>query len=334
MSITLAIIFITLSAILSGLTIGMFTLDIGDLERKAKSGNLKAVKVLEIRKNGNYLLCTLLLGNSIVNSSIPIFLGKELGNGWLVVAITSITIFVFGELLPQAAFSRHALSMGSKTAWLVKVFMVIMWPIAKPFSILLDTIFGKDLTSFYNKVELQDFIEMHESEGEIIDADERRIMIGAMKFSEKSVKNVMTPKPVVYLIDSDWKLNKENTDELKSKAFSRIPVYENVVDNIIGVLHVKSLIGEDSNSDIRKLLYTNIIRVQEDLTLDHALNLMIKEKTHMCFVFDNFGTLLGIVTMEDIQEEILHLEIMDEHDKVPDMRKVAESIAPETIDNY
>jgi len=110
----LIVVFLVLfSALFSGLTLGFFSLNKDDLERKAELGDKQAKKVYKIRKNGNLLLCTLLIGNVAVNSTLSIFLGS-LASGFMAGLIATALIVVFGEIIPQAAFSRYALTLGAQ----------------------------------------------------------------------------------------------------------------------------------------------------------------------------------------------------------------------------
>jgi len=318
------VLLILLSATFSGLTIGMFSLGLGDLERKIKEGNKQAEKIYSIRKNSNFLLCTLLLGNVAVNSAVATLM-SNVATGLLAATISTGAIFIFGEVLPQALFSRHAFVVGSKTTWLVKIFMFIMYPIAKPLSMGLDFIFGKELIQRLNKRELELFLEDHVENG--IDSDEKRIMVGAMKFSDKKAIDVITPVTVLFRLDSSLTLSRELIDKIKIEHYSRIPVYEGESDNIIGILYAKDLIGyNDQDRTIGELCKReNLVFIQESFKLDSLLNHLIKSKVHMSFVYNEFNVLTGIVTLEDIIEEILTVEIMDESDTVADLQHQAKN---------
>lgn len=317
------LILILMSALFSGLTIGMFTLDVSDLERKARNGNKKASEVLLIRRNGNMLLCTLLIGNSMVNSALSQTIGGAM-SGPVALGVSTAVIFLFGELLPQAAFSKNALVVGYRLSWLMRILMWTLWPITKPLSFALDRIFGQDISKFYDREELKDFIDSHEKDGEIIDADERRIMIGAMTFSEKLASDVMTPASVVVTVNADdsASLYQDSVPEM----FSRIPVWQGKTDNIVGVLLAKRIPGKTCH--IGEIPLEKVIKVKADVNLDQIMQAMIRERSHMVCVFNEFGTFLGVVTMEDLIEQIMRVEIMDETDDVTCMRELAKSSAP------
>lgn len=319
------IILILTSACFSGLTIGMFSISVDSLERKIKLGNKDAEKIYAIRKNGNYLLCTLLLGNVAVNSAISVVM-SDMATGLVAGMISTGIIFIFGEVIPQALFSRHAFLVGSKTTWLVRTFMVLMWPVAKPLSMILDKIFGKELTNRYDRSELEIIIDEHvESD---IDSDEKRIMVGAMNFSNKTTYDVLTPVNVMFALEANTIITKEVLAQINREHYSRIPIYEGNRDNVIGILFAKDLIGYDGTTPLsaKKLCVSGgVICVGEDYRLDSLLNLFIKSKKHMAFVYNEFHSLTGIVTLEDIVETILKVEILDERDTDADLQHLAKS---------
>ena len=115
---------VLLSGAFSGLTLGFFSLNLTSLERKMKLGDKRAKKVYPIRKNGNLLLCTLLLGNVAVNSTMAIFLGT-IASGVIAGIVSTALIVIFGEIIPQAVFSRFALTLGANTVWLVRILSLI-----------------------------------------------------------------------------------------------------------------------------------------------------------------------------------------------------------------
>jgi metal transporter CNNM len=201
-----------------------------------------------------------------------------------------------------------------------------MWPVAKPLSMLLDWIFGKELNELFDKHELEALLEEH-SHG-TIDTDEQRIMIGAMKFSDKKAIDVITPVTVMFRLEAKTLLNDETIAQIMDEHYSRIPIYDKTRDNIIGILYAKDLVGYERsmNKTVEDMCRkTNLLFIPEDCGLDALLNHFVKSKTHMSFVFDQFHSLTGIVTLEDIVEEILKIEILDENDTVADLQHLAKN---------
>lgn len=318
-------ILVILSGCFSGLTLGFFSLNVTSLERKIKLGDKRAAKVYPIRKRGNLLLCTLLIGNVAVNSAAAIFLG-EIASGIVAGLISTVLIVIFGEILPQAFFSRYALTLGAKTVWLVKIFIFLMYPLAYPLSLLLDKLLGEELQTIWSKREIKEIIKHHEdNEASDIDKDEERILLGALSFSEVVVKRVMTPKPVLYKLEKSKVLDRITLNEIREKGFTRIPVYDVSEDNLVGILYSKDLIGlfEENKTVEDFISHAKPISVNDTMQLDVLMNHFIKDKVHIAFVYDEFSTFIGVVTLEDIIEEILKVEIVDEVDTVADMQNFA-----------
>ena len=136
MTYIVVIVLLVLSACFSGLNLGMMSLGPHDLKRKAEMGDKRAKKIYPVRKKGNLLLVTLLLGNVGVNAVIAIYMGS-IASGVIAGIVSTLLITVFGEIFPQAVFSRFALEIGSRFVWLVKIFIFILYPIAAPLSFLL-----------------------------------------------------------------------------------------------------------------------------------------------------------------------------------------------------
>ena len=313
----IVIILVLLSGLFSGLTLGLLSLNKNELKRKISLGNTAAKKVYSVRKRGNLLLCTLLLGNVGVNSTLAIFLGN-IASGVMAGLIATGLIVIFGEIIPQATFARYALQVGAKTAWLVKFFIIIMLPVCWPIAWILDKTLGEEMPSVYSKKELMKIIEEHEGSKESrIDADEERIIKGALSYSDKSTESIMTPRTVIFAIEINEVLNTKLIGKIKKEGFTRIPIYQEKIDNIIGVLYVKDLINIKIGTSVKKI-YRNkgLVIVEKSLKLDELLKKFISSKTHIAFVKDKYQGLEGVVTLEDVIEEILKMEIIDETDKI------------------
>lgn len=313
-----------LSGLFSGLTLSLLSLDRHELKRKISLKNKEAEKVYAIRKRGNLLLCTLLIGNVGVNSTIAIFLGNII-NGAIAVLIATGVIVIFGEIIPQATFARYALKIGAKTAWLVKIFIFILYPICGPIAWVLDKILGEEMPSIYSKHELIHIIKEHGgSQHSDVDADEERIIEGALSFSDKNVEQVMTPRTVVYALDLEIRLDEKLLDEIKKEGFTRIPVYKKTIDNVIGTLYAKDLINVETGIKIESIYRKEkFLVVSKDEKLDQVLEMFIKHKMHLAFVKDEYHGLQGVIALEDIIEEIINQEIVDETDRVVDMQEKA-----------
>jgi metal transporter CNNM len=158
----IVIILLIFSALFSGLTLGLMSLSAPELKRKVALGDKDAKKVYPVRKQGNLLLTTLLIGNVAINAALSIFLGS-IASGLTAGLTATALIVVFGEITPQAVFSRFALSLGAKTAWLVRIFIIILYPISWPIAWVLNKTLGEEMVTIYSKQELMKIVEEHKA---------------------------------------------------------------------------------------------------------------------------------------------------------------------------
>ncbi len=311
------LILLVFSALFSGLTLGLYSLDRTELERKAELGDAEAKRVFRVRRRGNLLLVSLLLGNVAVNAAVSIILGS-VASGVVAGVVATGLIVIFGEIIPQATCARFALEIGSRTAWIVELVMIILYPIAKPIAWVLDRVLGEEMRTVWSKRELQQIIKMHEDDPRSsVDADEERILLGALTYSEKHVEDVMTPRKYVHQISKSLVLDKKGLLLIKESGYTRIPVYSGSKNMIVGTLYAKDLIGVDPDDKftVEKVMRTaGMFHVSRRRRLDTLLNMMIKNKAHMAHVTEKSGKFVGIVTLEDVVEEIIGREIVDEDD--------------------
>ncbi len=328
MTYVIVIILIILSALFSGLTLGLMGLDKYELRRKVDLGDKEAMKVYPLRKQGNLLLTTLLVGNVAVNAALSIYLGT-IASGLLAGIMATVLIVIFGEIIPQAIFSRFALKLGARIAWVVQFLIYGFYPITKPISWVLDKALGAELPTVYSKQELVKIIEEHEDANmSDVDEDEERIITGALTFSDKRVEAVMTPRNVVRSFEEGRTIDEVLFAEIMQEGHSRFPVYSRDKDNVVGILYSKHLIGASMvGKVIKDVMQTDVQMVTEDESLDDALDVFLKTHKHIAIVKDEFGGVSGVITLEDIIEEILKKEIIDESDLHDDMRQYAKESA-------
>ncbi len=312
MNIVIIITLIAASGMFSGLTIGLMGLSIDEVKRSSDLGDANAIRVLPIIKKGNLLLVTLLLGNTAVNATLSIFLGGLIGTGIMAGIISTALILVFGEILPAAILTRHALFVGARVSTLVRLLIFIFYPISFPIAYVLDKALGDEMPTLLNRHELRHVIETHQkSEKSDIDTLDRDLILGALSLQDKRVEDIMTPKEKVHTVGLKDELNAELIAELKESGYTRFPVVQD--DRIVGVLNIKRLLGmghemgkvEDFSAGHK------FVHIQTGAKADDILHRMIKGKVHMATVVGH-SEWVGIVTMEDILEELVGHEISDE----------------------
>lgn len=338
----LAIILLMLSGSFSGLTLGLLGLDVNGLEIVIKGDDLKereyARKILPVRRRGNLLLCTLLLGNTVVNAVISVLL-SSLTTGQVGFILSTLCIVIFGEIAPQAVCSRHGLRIGAKALPLVRTFITIFYIVAYPASLILDRILGTELGIVYDKAELRQLVRMHSiisatgTDDPVLQQQESRMMEGALMFSQRTVREVMTPLSRVFMLNVSARLDFDTLSFIFKTGHSRIPVFDKTPYNVVGVVFTKDfiLVDPDDEIPIRSVLpfYGNaVLRVSASTTLDKCLNRFKSQRFHMAIAFqrrhtndgDILSEVVGIVTLEDLLEEILQEEIIDETDRFVDMQ--------------
>ncbi len=317
-------ILVIFSALFSGLTLGLMGLSAHELKRKMELGSEEAARVYNVRRRGNLLLTTLLIGNVAVNAVLSVFLGS-ITTGIFAVFISTGLIVIFGEIIPQAVFSRFALSLGAKVAWLVQILIWIFYPISLPISWVLNKVLGDELPTIYSKQELMKIVEEHEDDKKSdLDEDEERIIKGALTFSDKKVEDIMTPRTVVRMFKSSQEITDELMQGVRKSGLSRFPVYDNSQDNVVGILYASELIGvQASKKRVGDMTQRDVKFIKETDSLDDTLKMFLSTHKHLCIVQDEFGGLVGVLTLEDVLEEIIKSEIVDERDLHTDMRKFA-----------
>jgi metal transporter CNNM len=322
------LVLLAFSALFSGLTIGLMGLDVYTLRRKIKSGNKDALKVYEIRKEGTLLLTTLLFGNVAINAVVSIILGELLG-GVLAGFIATGVIFIACEIVPQAVMSRHALRFGATFAGVVRFFMWVLYPICGPLAWILNRFLGHELHHHLSKKELISMIEEYEAHlpESAIDVDEQRIAKGSLMYSHKTVADVMTPTTVAIVAELSQVLDQSTIDLLKQSGLSRFPVYEDDRNNIIGILYWRDLVGVQLGTPVKDIYDPYVHFVSPEDKLDNVLNQFIQKRVHLFVVRDEFGSFLGVISLEDVLEQIVGAEIVDEDDKHADLRSVARTMA-------
>ncbi|CBY24153.1 unnamed protein product [Oikopleura dioica] len=327
-----------LSGTFSGLNLGLMALDPQQLKILTTSGTPDEIKfsksVLPVRIHGNFLLCTLLLGNVLVNNTLTILL-DDLTSGTVAIIGATAGIVVFGEIIPQAICSRHGLAVGYHTLPLTYIFMAITGIISYPLGKLLDIVLGEEMGVNYKK---QAFLELIKQGQNDLEEDEKIMIEGALKLSEKNVRDVMTPINHVFTVCEEEIIDYDFMGRVSDAGYSRIPVTKRGGRNsdITGLLFLRDLVMLDPDDNTIVSTVTNfykhqLMTVDQDMKLDDMLEEFKKNHHHLSLVTMPIQTgtetdskaereTCGIITLEDIIEEIICDEIVDETDQYRDNR--------------
>ncbi|XP_010781008.1 metal transporter CNNM1 [Notothenia coriiceps] len=325
-----SVLLIGLSALCSGLNISMLALDPVELRVLQNSGTEKeqkyARKIESVRKHGNYILCTVVLGNVLTNTCFVVWMCQILGLTALSTASCTLGIFFFGEILPHSLASRHSLAIASKTLCATRLLMLVFFPIAYPVSKILDIMLHQEISNFYTREKLVAMLRVTDPYHDLV-KEELNIIQGALELRNKTVEDVLTPLSDCYMLSSDAVLDFCTMSDVMQSGFTRIPVYENDKSNIVDILFVKDLAFVDPDDCTPLKTITQFYKhpmhsVFNDTKLDVMLEEFKRGKSHLSVVQrvnsegegDPFYEVMGIVTLEDVIEEIIKSEIVDETD--------------------
>ena len=300
------------------------------LKNMASAGSRKAQKALELAEGYDRLLSTILVGNNVVNilasSLATVLFVQNLGFGdtgvSLSTAVMTVVILIFGEISPKSIAKESPEKFAIAVAGVIGFIQTLLTPINFLFSLwkkLLSMLFKVENDDSMTQEELLTIVEEAQNEGDL-EAHESDLICAAIEFNDLDVKDILTPRVDVVAVDVT-----DSLDEIelmfRNNNFSRLPVYENSIDNIVGVIHEKDFYNLYYNhmgtfkSITQMLLYTS-----PHVKISTLLKQLQSSKTHMAVVLDEYGGTAGIITLEDILEELVG-EIYDEHDQVKEYYK-------------
>jgi len=328
----LIFVLLVLSGFFSSSEIAMFSLASHRVEALSSEGGKAGRTLAALRNDPHRLLVTILVGNNLVNIAMSAIatglLSYYLGNGLLPVVISTVGItslvLLFGESAPKSYAIENTESWALAIARPLKVAERLLLPLVVLFDYLtriVNTVTGGRSaieTSYVTRQEIRDIIETGEREG-VLDEEEREMLQRTLRFNNTIAKEVMTPRLDMTAVAAEATLE-EALETFVQSNHARLPVYEGSLDNIIGVVHIRDLVrelqyGEADDVDLDDLT-TPTLHVPESKNVDDLLTEMRDERLHLVIVVDEFGTTEGLVTMEDLTEEIVG-EILEGGEEEP-----------------
>lgn len=289
----------------------------------AEKGNKEAELALKLSENYDRLLSTILVGNNIVNIALAaigtmIFVNIYGASGAAIsTGIVTVLVLIFGEISPKSLAKDCPEKFALKSAALLRLLTVILCPLNWLFSLwkkLLNRVFRLESDNKMSQEELLMLVDEVQQEGSI-DGSEGELLKNAIEFTEREAEDILTHRVDMEAVSKD--ASKEDIAKVFSETkYSRLPVYDGDIDNIIGVIHLKDfytgngIIDRDISHIIAPAVY-----VLKNEKISSILKLLQRKKAHVAVVLDEYGGTCGIVTMEDILEELVG-EIWDEHDEV------------------
>lgn len=317
-SILILVVLIMFSAYFSATETAFSSLNRIKLKNEAQNGNKKAKKALDMCEKYDKLLSTILVGNNIVNIlstslATALFVIYFPKNGVAIsTVVMTVVVLTFGEILPKSMAKEAPEAFAMFSAPLISVFMIILAPINLFFSILkngVKKIFKVKGDSLITDRELLTMVEEAKNDGGI-DEDEGHLLISAIEFYDLDVSDILTPRVDVVAVDIED--SRESIRQaFKASGFSRLPVYRDTIDNIVGIINEKDF---HYSEDISKVISPAVF-VIESMKISKVMALLKHKKSHLAVVTDEYGGTVGVVSLEDILEELVG-EIWDEHDLV------------------
>lgn len=312
---------IVLSGLFSAMETAYSTASKVRLTTMSDEGDKKAGKVLKLLNNYEKVLFTVLVGNNIVNiiattlaTLLFIAMMGDIGATVSTIVIT-VVVLLFGEISPKMLAKQHPEGFAKNVYGFLRVCMFILTPVTfilDGWKWLLSKIFRFPQTASFSEEELITIVETAENEGQL-EKHESELIRSAIEFEDLDVRDIMVPRVNVEAVPEDATME-EIYKVFVESGYSRLPVYRDDIDTIVGILHEKdfSVLLHDGGTDIKPLI-KKCIYLTQSIKISTALGMLQKEKIHMAIVVDEFGGTDGIVTLEDILEELVG-EIYDEHD--------------------
>lgn len=328
-SIALSVVFIVILTLFSGFFSATETafssVNRTKLKIKAQDGNKAAINALALTENFDKLLSTILVGNNLVNITLSVLFNNIFEtaipnpavSGVVSVAVSTVIVLTFGEITPKMIAKENSERIALAFGYPIKFIMYVLYPITIVFAglkFLLRKIFKSHDDDRITEEELLTLVEEAQEDG-ALDSQEGELISSAIEFDDAEVEDILVPRVNVIAVPIDMQMDKIKALFLEHN-FSRMPVYNGTIDAIIGMIHNIDFFTalEKGETTIKKYI-TPVTIATEHMKISTLLKSMQRQKVHMSVVVDEYGGTLGIVTLEDILEELVG-EIWDEHDEV------------------
>ena len=295
-------------------------------ESKSKSGKL----LKHIMDNNDRSLSAILTLNTTSHTLGSAWIAYQVqnifGETWVTLCSVFLTfmILIFSEIVPKTIGKNHSKALAILCAYSIQTMIVLFYPIVKFSELISKALSSPSEEPDITRDEMIKHAELGVEEG-TIKAKESNIIRNLLKLDKIYVSDIMTPRSVFTAIDGSLSVD-EVAKKYRPIRFSRLPVYENSLDQIVGMTHrykILEALSQDQHTKLIRELILPINSVSERMSVSQALDFFIKEKDHLALATDEYGVVTGLVTLEDTVETLLGVEIVDEFDNIEDMRKYA-----------
>ncbi len=301
-----------------------------ELKRRARSGNGAAKAMYRAASYGQSLRAVLWI--MIIGLSAGFFLTVSLSApAWFALTASVALIWIAYVWLPSSPVTNIGKHLAAFLAPpLAHLLTYLHVPISKTQRVLRGGKPNLPKTNVYEKADLIDFLKLQSTQADNrIDETELQMAMSALTFGEKPIRKLLTPRRMVKVVSVQEDIGPILMDELHASGHSRFPVHDGKKDNIVGTLYMRDLVGAKSSGTVKQVMKHDVAYVNEEQNLFDALQAVIKSHHHLLVVVNSFEEYVGIITLEDILEQIIGKPIIDEFDQYHDLRAVAARAAKE-----
>ena len=348
------VVLFMLSAFFSGTELALMSLASHKIDALIKEWKLGSVSLKKIKENNDRLLITILIGNNLVNTytaalatTIAIWIASNSSMGmdqtvavWIATWIVTFLLLMFGEIIPKSFAIKNAVSIALFVAPIYKFLMFILFPVIFVIEGIIKLFSKKEVSEQITDQEIESFLDMGKNSGTLEDAEHQKIK-NLLEFWDILVEEIMTPRVKIEALSHD-KTVEEAINYYLSHTHSRIPVYNDTIDKIDHFFTIRDLLKQDKSTQISELNLPEVIKIPLNQHIDTLFEHFQSSHKHMAIAIDEYGGVAGLITLEDIIEEVFW-EIRDETDKEVDEIKniwnntfVAEStvLLEDILDEY
>ena len=317
------------------------------IRQKEREGSAIAISLKAFKEDIDKPLSSILTLNTIAHTVGAIGVGAQAGNvfgeggfhifgialSWegIIAAVMTLCILILSEIIPKTIGANNWKSLAPFTVSTIKVLNFVLLPFVWMSSLITKRLKKEKGKSVFSRIDFLAITDVITNEG-VIDAEDSEIIRNVLQWDEIPIRKIMTPRTMLYAAKADTKI--KDFYKEKELTFSRIPIYDTDLDSINGYVLkdtiLESIINGNGDSEL-SILKRKFSVFPENQFVDDAFNSMMDKKEHIGLVVDEFGGVEGIITLEDIMETIIGKEIVDEYDKVEDLRKAAESKGKERL---
>ncbi len=302
---------------------------IGELEDRRSKGDAGAGYLLELKQRRmDDAITAILTLNTIAHTAGTSFAGaqaaKVLGHDEWTIGLFSAglvaAVLIGAEIIPKTLGTAYASALSGIAGRAIHWMMISVWPLLA-FTRLITGALQTE-RALVSRGELAAMVNLAEQDG-TLRAEDSRLVVNALRYHEIKVEDVMTPRTVIVMVPADTPIQALIHDD-RLRVFSRIPVFEGTRDNVIGYILLREVLSALARGVSAKVPVQRFVRkvafIPEGASLDRALRRLTESREHLALVGDEFGGLAGLVTLEDLMETLLGIEILDESDRVADLR--------------